>query len=209
MRQQHYRQPKNIVQHNRILVLCEGESEIIYLKGYKSEDANRRRLSRLEIEIYRPTNYSPLGLVNEAKKKIKEAKKDRMPYKCVWIVFDRDAHANIPQAIHDAQACDPAIEIAFSKICFEYWLLLHFKKTRRLYNNCYQAIKEVEKTYLPNYSKTLNFYPLIRDRIPTALENAEWLHLQNKSDLESGRNIVDLQAYTSFDKLIKYLNDIK
>ncbi|AYD47946.1 RloB domain-containing protein [Arachidicoccus soli] len=108
-----YRQLKNIQQPERILVLCEGESEIIYLNGYKSEDTNRRRLSRLEIEIYQLTNYSPLGLVSEAKKKIKEAKKDKMPYKSVWVVFDKDAQMNIPQAIQEAQTYSPSIEVAF------------------------------------------------------------------------------------------------
>jgi len=203
-----YRQPKNLIQPDRILVLCEGESEIIYLKGYRSEDGNRRRLARLEIEIYQPTNYSPLGLVKEAKKKMQAAKKDRMPYKAVWIVFDRDAHENIPQALSEAKTTEPPLQIAFSLICFEYWILLHFERSRKLYNNCSQVKKEIETNHLPAYSKTMNFFPLIKANMQTALDNAAWLHAQNAFQLNNGTDITSLQAYTSFDLLIKYLENI-
>ena len=54
-----------------------------------------------------------LGLLAEAKKRIKEAKRDKMPYEKVWIVFDRDGHANIPATFHEKQAVNE-IEIAFS-----------------------------------------------------------------------------------------------
>lgn len=204
-----YRLPRLINLPERVLVLCEGESEKVYLSGYKNEDANRRRLSRVEIEIYQPKDFSPLGLLNEARRKLKEAKKDHYPYKSVWIVFDRDQHANIPQTIHEANTSDPVINVAFSLVCFEYWILLHFERSRKLYHNCEQIKKTVEKNYLPNYAKTMNFYPLIKNTINTALENAAWLHLQNQPDIDNGVPLINLQAYTSFDRLIRYLDEIK
>lgn len=203
-----YRQPKKIQQPERILVLCEGESEIIYLKGYRSEDSNRRRLSRLEIEIYQPTNFSPLGLLKEAKRKIREAQKDKMPYKSVWIVFDKDRHVSIPQTMEEAGSFIPPINIAFSVNCFEYWILLHFERSRRLYNNCSQIQSAIEAKYFPNYAKTMNFFPLLQPHLQTALANAEWLHQQNRFELERGAAITDLQSYTSFDLLIRYLEAI-
>jgi hypothetical protein len=204
-----YRPSRLINLPERVLILCEGESEKIYLSGYKNEDANRRRLSRVEIEIYQPNDFSPLGLLKEARRKLKEAKKDRYPYKSIWIVFDRDQHANIPQTMHEANASDPVINVAFSLVCFEYWILLHFERSRKMYNNCEQIKKVIEKNHLPNYAKTMNFYPLINGAIDTALQNAEWLHRQNQSDIDNGIAINNLQAYTSFDRLIRYLEEIK
>ena len=38
----------------RVLILCEGESEQIYINGYRSEEYNVRRLANVEVEIYKP-----------------------------------------------------------------------------------------------------------------------------------------------------------
>ena len=94
-------------------------------------------------------------------------------------------------------------------MCFEYWILLHFERSRKLYNNCEQIRKAVEKNHLPNYSKTMNFYPLIKNTMNIALENATWLHQANQADIDAGIPVTDLQAYTSFDKLIRFLDEIK
>ena len=118
----------------RVLILCEGQSEQIYINGYKSEDVNKRRLAKVDVEIYQPKDYSPHGLLTEAKLKVKEAKKDKMPYDKVWIVFDRDGHANVPQTFEEARIAK--INIAFSAVCFEIWILLHFERTSRAFQNC-------------------------------------------------------------------------
>ena len=55
----------------------------------------------------------------------------------------------------------------------------------------------------------MSFYPLIKSAINTALENAAWLHQQNQPDIDSGVPLINLQAYTSFDQLIRYLDEIK
>lgn len=179
----------------RILILCEGESEVIYLNGYRVD----KRLSGLVVEVYQPTNFSPLGLLNEAKKKIKEAKKDGLPYQSVWIVFDKDNHASIPQTFNDAQQLN--INIAFSLISFERWILLHFEKSARFFLTTVDIIQYIEKNHLPNYSKTQH-YAILKPHLSMALDNAEWLHLQNSLELNNGSKPYDLQAYTDFDKLI-------
>jgi hypothetical protein len=43
----------------RVLILCEGQSEQIYINGYKSEDLNKRRLANVDVKIYQPKDYSP------------------------------------------------------------------------------------------------------------------------------------------------------
>lgn len=192
----------------QILILTEGETEEIYLKSYKSDDENRRRLSGVGIEIYKPKDHSPLGLLAEAKKRIKEAKKDKMPYEKVWIVFDRDGHANIPATFHEKQAVNE-IEIAFSVVCFEYWILLHFEKTTRLFNDCDSIGSYIRQKYFPEYEKSRNNYHHLKDKISIAIEYATSIAKQNQNDLNDGLKPYQLQAYTNVHELISFLKDLR
>lgn len=63
------RRPLNKPLRKRVLILCEGESEKIYLNGLKSDYFNRSNLSGVKIEIFTPES-NPVGLVEEAKKSI-------------------------------------------------------------------------------------------------------------------------------------------
>lgn len=192
----------------QILILTEGETEEIYLKSYKSDDENRRRLSGVGIEIYKPKDHSPLGLLAEAKKRIKEAKRDKMPYEKVWIVFDRDGHANIPATFHEKQAVNE-IEIAFSVVCFEYWVLLHFEKTTRLFNDCDSIGSYIRQKHLPEYEKSRNNYHNLKDKISIAIEHAASIAKQNQTDLNNGFKPYQLQAYTNVHDLISFLKDLR
>ncbi|MEI6553974.1 MAG: RloB family protein [Paludibacter sp.] len=190
----------------RVLILCEGQSEQIYINGYKSEDVNKRRLAMVDVEIYQPKNYSPHGLLTEAKKKVKEAKKDKMPYESVWIVFDRDGHANVPQTFEEARVSK--INIAFSSVCFEIWILLHFEKTSRQFQNCDDIIHFIKHKGYLNYEKT-NFYnQLSPEHKQNAIINAVWLHVYNDNDIKRGIPIYQLNPYTDFDRLMKYLHSL-
>jgi hypothetical protein len=193
--------PTKLPKIRRILILCEGESEVIYLNGYRVD----KRLSGVTVEIYQPNNFSPLGLLKEAKRKIKEANTDRLPYASVWIVFDKDFHASIPQTFKEAEQSD--VNIAFSLISFEQWVLLHFEKSKRYFLTPTDLIHHIENKHLPNYGKTQGFI-ILKTHLSKALENAKWLHQQNEFELNSGSNPYDLQAYTDFDKLIQFLDNL-
>jgi hypothetical protein len=187
----------------RVLILCEGQSEQIYIKGYKSEDVNKRRLAKVDVEIYQPKNYSPRGLLTEAKQKAREAKREGMPYDKIWIVFDRDGHANVPQTFEEARIAK--INIAFSAVCFEVWIVLHFEKTNRTFQNCEDVIHFIKNRGYLDYAKT-NFYnQLTTEQKQNAMNNAEWLHGQNEIDIQRGEFIYKIDPYTDFDKLMKYL----
>lgn len=187
----------------RVLILCEGQSEQIYVNGYKSEDINKRRLAKVEVKIYQPKDHSPKGLLAEAKLKRKEAIREGMPYDRIWIVFDRDGHANVPQTFEEA--IDANINIAFSAVCFEVWILLHFEKTSREFQNCDDVIHSIKHKGYLDYAKT-NFYnQLTSEQKQNAIVNADWLHSKNEIDLQRGEFIYKLNPYTDFDKLMKYL----
>ncbi|WP_420621217.1 RloB family protein [Candidatus Poriferisodalis sp.] len=73
------------------------------------------------------TGAAPMTLVEKARNDIRAMKQVRrrneVPFDEVWCVFDRDAHANVSQALNEAR--QSGIHVAFSDPCFELWLVLH------------------------------------------------------------------------------------
>lgn len=199
------RKPKNRSLPKRILILCEGESEQIYLNGVKKSHFNR--FCSIEIEVYKPNDFSPLGLTTEARKRIKTAKKE-YPYFSIWIVFDKDTHKDIDQAFNISNQTNPKINIAFSNISFEYWILLHFEQKKSYFPDSKHLIKYIEKTHKFEYSKTMNIYEALKNKTDIALKNCDWLLKQNKFELDSNLKPYDLTAYTDFHQLYRYLVEI-
>lgn len=189
----------------RILILCEGESEVKYFLSYRTAEENRERLKGVEVEVYKPRNHSPVGLVKEAKKQFKESKRDGMPYTSVWVVFDKDGHANIPNAFEEARTATPAINIAFSAICFEYWILLHFHQRKICFPNGDAIVDYVKQHCVNGYCKVKLGYNDLKGSLEVAMKNANWLRKQNQNDINNGKRIYELDAFTNIDELMKVL----
>ena len=150
-----------------------------------------------------PKDYSPVGLVNKAKEKKKKAKRDRNPYDEVWIVLDKDGHANLDQALITAR--DNKISVGLSVMCFEYWILLHFEKKKKPFTKCDDIISYIKNTHFKDYAKNINAYTSLKDKIDFAIENGEWLMKQNQNDIDRGAKIYDLAAYTNVHILVEKL----
>ena len=163
----------------------------------------RRELSSVSIEIYQPRNYSPLGLVDEAKRKKLKAKRERNAYNEIWVVLDKNGHANLDRALNKAKA--NKIDVALSIICFEYWVLLHFEKTSKPYAKCNHVIKYIKENHFREYEKCSNCYAYLKDKIPKAIANGKWLEQQVKNDIQRGIPIHNLNAYTNMHHLVEKL----
>lgn len=185
----------------RMLVVCEDEkSAKLYFESFKRDEKLKRKLSAVEIEVIHPKDHSPVGLVNEAKEKKKKAKRDRNSYDEVWIVLDKDGHANLDQALITAR--DNKISVALSVMCFEYWILLHFKRTKKPFTKCDDIISYIRKEHFERYEKNINIYAFVKDKVNVAMENANWLMQQNQNDLDRGVKIIDLPVYTDVHLLV-------
>ena len=188
----------------RILIVCEDEkSSKLYFESFKRDEKLKRHLASVDIEVVHPRDYSPIGLVNEAKIKKKRAKRERNPYNEIWIVLDKDQHANIDQAMNTAHA--NGILVALSIICFEYWILLHFEKTTKHFGRCKDIISYIKKNHFKKYAKNINSYSALRDKIKTAIENGKWIVKQNQTDIDRGIKICQLSAYTDVHELVQKL----
>jgi len=188
----------------RLLIVIEDEkSSKLYFDSFKRDEKLKRQLSSVDIEVVHPKDHSPVGLVNEAKEKKKKAKRDRNSYDEVWIVLDKDGHANLDRALITAR--DNKISIALSVMCFEYWILLHFERTKKPFTKCHDIISYIKKEHYNDYEKSTNAYSYLKDKIKTAIEHANWLMKQNQNDIERGAKIYDLSAYTDVHILVQKL----
>lgn len=190
----------------RILILCEDKkSSVKYFKHFLNDEKLKRNLSSISIEIYHPKKHQPIELVKEAKRRQQTARKEKNSFDEIWIIMDHDNHPNLKQAFDMAKA-QKKIYLALSIICFEIWLLLHFEKKAPSVDKCSQMENELKK-YLKSYKKNIrqNDIEKLFDKIPKALEDAEWLENQNRQNMVSGTDILNIRAYTDVHKIVKKL----
>lgn len=105
-------------------------------------------------------------------------------YDRVYALIDMDAviaqqqQQNYQQ--HKAAALRAGVIVLENNPCFEFWLLLHFRQTGRIFHNCGQVITELRR-YIPGYNKGLKFleaarlFASLRDNLPQAIANANRL----------------------------------
>ncbi|MEN2415552.1 RloB family protein [Flavobacterium mesophilum] len=198
---------KSVVLGKRGLILCEGETEENYFRGLITQDKYRRQFSSISVEIFKPKDHSPVGLVNKAKELIKKAKRqDKNPYAFVWVVFDKDGHAGIAKAFEIARVAE--INIAFTTPCFEYYVLLHFDRTMKPYTKCDDVISEIKKNHIPDYEKATNIFKILAPHKDTGLANSEWVCERCEDDIEIGTKIYNLSSYSNIHELVNYLYEL-
>ena len=159
-----------------IFIACEGtHTERIYFEAIGEETAVAEDFA---VTVYPdettedPTTHA-LGLVQLAQSKIEE-------FDEVWAVFDKDGYTQHAQTF--AAANTPingkTVNIAFSSIAFEQWVLLHFTRSRIIYPKSADIINQLTgNNYFPGYVKTAyqETYAQLKDKTIIALENAAWL----------------------------------
>ena len=125
------RKPKILQVRNKFYILTNGrETEKNYFELLKS----KKSIYDVKIEFH---NKSPLGLVKYGQT-LSDANQ-------VWCVFDIDNNFNdgtLIQAIKLAE--ETGVQIAYSNIAFEVWLLSHYQKVESSYDNT-RLIRQMDK----------------------------------------------------------------
>jgi hypothetical protein len=164
----------------RILILCEGVTEKIYLDSLKST-LNRQAQRGIEINIQQSRYSEPIKIISEAKRKKLTAKQEKQPYDAIWLVFDDDNRSNMEKLYSQAQK--EGLSIAYNSISIELWFILHFERTAKIFNSAAEAENHLRK-YIKNYSKTSpdTFKILSPHYQNVALTNAAWLRKQHNTN---------------------------
>jgi len=191
-----------------ILIVCEGEkTEPIYFKSLKDQ----LRLAMIDVEIV-GEGAAPITVVNSAidlreeRKRIAKKSLTKAEYEIIYCVFDVEAptpHGSITNAVGMAHAHN--LEVILSNPCFEYWYILHFRKTSAPFNSSQDvksALREEHPAY--NESDTTIFdvvYPKTGDAIKHSKEVLNEQH-NNSEDLR------DCNPSTHVHKIVEYLQNM-
>ncbi|MCK5535340.1 RloB domain-containing protein [bacterium] len=180
----------------RLFVLCEGtKTEPRYLKGFLKNLGMEEGYQIDIIELVDTEINTAKELVDLAIKQ-RELEKDE-----IWAVFDKDGYTMHAQAFDRARAKD--INIAFSSISFETWILLHYVYTTKEFEKSEDVIKymkdngyiDYEKSDCENFNKT-------KDKLEKAIINAKRLRHHQKS-VNSDNKIYKWNPYTNIDELLE------
>lgn len=193
--------------YDKVLIVCEGEkTEPYYLIALR----DYLKLSQANIKIDPDSDSSPISVVRYSKELIKKSEKD--PYNHVFCVIDRDSHTSFATAmaqINGYKNKDTKLHAIVSNPCFEYWILLHFTYTTKLFGTsgdspCMNLIKNDLKTFIPNYEKgDKTIMPtIIKSGLDMAVANAK------RANETAQRNGTDTST-TQMDKFVDYLKNLK
>lgn len=184
----------------KIFIVCEGspdKSEYAYFNGL----LNDCRFSN-DIEITSQNTKKNTGkeLVKFAstfiEKKLKSIDE-------AWVIYDKDGYTKHSETFSEAKSKN--INIAFSSISFETWILLHFEYTSKIFTKSDEIISHMKHKHNFNYEKKdKEIYSKIKWYTDCAIKNAKRL---NEYELTGagGKPIYELNPYTDVYKLVELI----
>jgi hypothetical protein len=187
----------------RILILCEGETEKLYLDAYKA--SLKREVQRgIDLTILQANNSEPLRIIKEAEKKNKIAKEEQQPYDSIWLVFDDDNRPKLQQIF--ALAKSKRFSIAYNSISIEFWFILHFERIGREFETPDKAIRHL-KQHIAGYKKTSanTFKSLTGRYLTNALPNSAWL--KKEKNISSMYEAWQAKPITTMDELTRSFDE--
>lgn len=190
------------------------------------EGGKRRQLQKPAIvlpisEVEDQYKAQPTRYVREAQLGLTDGTYDE-----VWAVFDKDGHPQHQEAFELAEnkINEKKVNIAFSSIAFEYWILLHFERNTSVFEksmcreakmplNCGTKISKndcngvkcvcgriVSQGFLKYVGKKKSFeFSKFHQNVNIAIENAILLR---KSYISNPNAIYELTPYTNTDRLV-------
>ena len=178
-----------------MLIVCEGMTEEKYLKVLRSSLG----LSNADIVICdNDRDSAPINIVRKAE----ALYKSDSDYDFVYCVFDRDQHQSFVAAREKikrlAQKTKKPLPIseAVSIPSFEFWVLLHYEKTDRSFNDAQQIQDHLQRCkYIEQYVKGSDvFAKQLVLKVEDALRHATWL--------ENRTNIINDNPMTNIHRMI-------
>lgn len=168
---------------------------------------------------------NPLGLINEAISRKDEG------FDEFWAVYDKDGYTKHEDSFKLAK--DNDINIAFSSIAFEEWVLMHFgrffykfdksdcKNEKEKYFECgtHKNADDCsgarcvagymrEHELFPAYTKSANksIFSFLEDKTETAIINSAWLRFMMREEIKKEKDqLFNINPYTDVDILVKRL----
>ena len=144
---------KHKVAKTSIAIVGDGHTERIYFADMRDTD----RPDNLTISPDFPKKVGSYSGVLEKAIELKEKEYDH-----VYALIDMDKvfqdNKQVQYAKDKATAQAKGIVVLENNPCFEVWILLHFVRTSRLFQNCGEVVDEIKKAgRIPAYDKSKKF----------------------------------------------------
>lgn len=180
--------PQNKTLGSVLHIYCEGEkTEPNYIQSYIDRNYPGNRSVSRAVKIEDTRKNTPKQLVDVA---VRHKKQPHCPEGDVfWVVYDRESTIKYPDALHaDAskKAKDNGVNVALSNICFELWLLLHFRRNAASYSSYSDLIAnsplrdELQKMGIHSYEKGDRIFSRIQGGVSEARERAATMNAETK-----------------------------
>jgi hypothetical protein len=185
-------------------VVVDGDCEVWYLQMLKRNERSiaitiepkiphRKKLSeQYEIILNLSKDYTKVFWIVDFDVISNETKKSKKGSRTVLEEFG-DYRKSIKEKHNN-------IIVIVNNPCLEFWLLLHFETTSKLFTDCNKAERQLKK-YLKDYEKTQKYYTKenhdiylkLKPNLKNALKNAKRLGLFNIKD--SDKAIAEMQLF--------------
>lgn len=180
---------------DKILIVVEGrKSEYYYFEGMRHDGL----FPKISIEVkHVGTRTSAPQIVNRA-----ILEKGKSDYAQCWAVFDKDNNTDdqLLQAFREAR--ENNIQVAFSSLCFEVWILAHYTDSGLKCMASDDAIAKINK-HMPKYTKVYEYaYVESKAHLAKASKRAEQMR-KNLTEALHHQN-----PYLDIDLLIKEIVSI-
>ena len=188
-----------------ILIVCEGEkTEPIYFNALKET----LRLIMVDVEIV-GEGGAPITVVNRAialreeRKQIAKKSLTKTEYEVIYCVIDVDTHETLDQTIDKARGNE--ICVILSNPCFEYWYILHFRKTSAPFNRSQDAKSALRQQH-PAYSESdTTIFNVVYPKTSDAIKHSKEVLNEQHNDAEDLRNC---NPSTHVHKIVEYLQNM-
>lgn len=191
---------------DRILIVCEGvKTEPQYFEYLRKELC----LGSLVVVAGKECGSTPTDVLNHCLKRIYSDKENQ--FNQAWCIIDVEAptpHSSLDQVYQKIRDFKPKkgyhteLILALSNPCFEYWYILHFKKTSRSFQSSDEVKKELKK-YYPSYSESdKKIFSIIYPKTSTAIQNVNAVIAECHYDVKDLRQC---NPSTLVHKVVEYL----
>ncbi len=194
--------------HKSILIVCEGsKTEPIYFNALK----DKLRMAMVDVEIV-GEGAAPITVVDRAielrqeRKYIAKKSLTKAAYEIIYCVIDVEApnpHESLAEAVRKAK--DNRFEIILSNPCFEYWYILHFRKTSAPFSRSRDVKSALRQEHLAYNESDTTIFNVVYPKTSDAIKHSKEVLKEQHNDAEDLR---DCNPSTHVHKIVEYLQNM-
>jgi len=192
--------------HKSILIVSEGsKTEPIYFNSLR----NNLRLAMVEVEIV-GEGAAPITVVDRAielrgeRKRLAKTSLTKAAYEVVYCVIDVEAPKAESLSRAANKARDNKLEVILSNPCFEYWYILHFRKTSAPFTRSQDAKSALRQEHPAYCESDTTIFDVVYRKTADAIKHSKEVLKEQHNNAE---DLSDCNPSTHVYKIVEYLQN--